>query len=218
LVGSTQTYTHTLTNNGSAADTLTMSVMSSEGWAVSVSPTSVNLGVGASATIMVTVTVPDSGANGLVDITLVQAASANAGDAVAATAADVTTLLNPASVALTMDQAKTVIQGETAVYTHTLTNNGVRVDTFALSASSDRGWTTQLDATAMTLDPGASAEIVLQVQVPADVVPDTVDTTTLTATSAYGAAAFASNVDTTTVKLAISQLYLPLVQRNYSVP
>ena len=215
LVGSVRTYTHTLTNNGDATDVLTLSVTSDNGWAVTVQPGSVTLAVGASAPVTVTVTTPASGPNGLVDIALLQAASANAGGAVAAVAADVTTLLNPASILLTADQQQSVPQGATAIYTHTLTNNGARVDTFTLSANSSQSWITQLSRVAVTLEPGASAEIVLQVHTPADAAPDTIDSTTLRATSAYGAAAFASNVDTTTVTRTDYQIFLPLTLRSY---
>ena len=47
-----------------------------------------------------------------------------------------------ASILLTTDQAQAAAQGEMAVYTHTLTNEGAQIDTFSLSASSDQGWTT----------------------------------------------------------------------------
>ena len=70
----------------------------------------------------------------------------------------------------------------------------------------------------MTLNPGESAQVVLHVQAPADAAPDTLDATTLTATSAYGAAAYASNVDTTTATQAGYSIFLPLVHRSYSAP
>jgi uncharacterized membrane protein len=127
-------------------------------------------------------------------------------------------LLNMASILLTTDQAQTAAQGEIAVYTHTLTNKGAQIDTFSLSASSDQGWTTQLSQVAVTLAPGASTQVVLHVQVPAEAMPDTLDATTLTATSAYGAAAYASNVDTTTATQAGYSIFLPRVHRAYSVP
>jgi len=123
-----------------------------------------------------------------------------------------------ASILLTADQTQAAARGETALYTHTLTNEGAQIDTFSLSASSDQGWTTQLSQAAVTLMPGESAQVVLHVQVPADAVPDTLDATTLTATSAYGAAAYASNVDTTTATQAGYSIFLPLVTRNHSAP
>jgi uncharacterized membrane protein len=217
LVGDSQTYTHTLTNQADVTDTVHLAASSDRGWAVSVSPPSITLAAGTSATVYVTVTAPGSGANGTTDLTRVTSTSGN-DPGVTDQADDVTTLLNPASILLATDQAQAVAQGETAVYTHTLTNEGARVDTLSLSASSDQGWTTQLSPAAVTLDPGASSQIVLQVQVPADAVPETVDVTTLTATSAYGAAARVSNVDTTTAIQAGYQLFLPLVHRDYSVP
>jgi uncharacterized membrane protein len=214
LVGASHFYTHTLTNNGSTADTLTLSATSDQGWTVSVSPSSVALGAGASTQVAVTVTVPGSGANGLVDITMVQVASTNAGGDVAAAAADVTTLLNPASIVLGANQELTTTPDSAAIYTHTLTNDGASVDTISLAVVSSQGWTTQLSHDEVTLQPGASADIVLQVQVPVGAAEDTVDTATLTATSAYGAAAHATNTSTTTIVAGKNAIYLPLVVKN----
>lgn len=215
LVGNTQTYTHTLTNNSSTTDTLSLILSSDQGWAANVTPTSLDLGVGENALVTVTLAAPASGPNGLVDITLIWVASANAGGDVAAAAADVTTLLNAASLALSADQALDAAPGSVVVYTHTLTNNGAAMDTFALTALSDQGWTVQLDQSALTLQPGASADIVLQVSVPAGAAESTVDVTVLTATSKYGSAAHVSNSSTTTVVSDGNFIFLPLVVDNF---
>jgi len=214
MVGVQKVYTHTLTNNSDAADTLTLVPSSGQGWVVNVAPGSISLTASDSTQVVVTVTTPVSGANGLVDVTLIQAVSANGGAGFAATVADVTTLLNPASILLNANQSLESASGSSATYTHTLTNNGANVDTFSLVAISSQGWVAQLDKYQVTLSAGASTEIVLQVQVPGSAPKGTTDQTILTATSTYGPAANVSNTDTTTVTSKDNGIFLPLVARN----
>ncbi|MFL5806453.1 MAG: multicopper oxidase domain-containing protein [Roseiflexaceae bacterium] len=68
VVGATQTYTHTVTNNSLLPQTATLTVTSHKGWAVSVSPASLALNPGASATAVVSMTIPGNALPGTLDV------------------------------------------------------------------------------------------------------------------------------------------------------
>ncbi len=212
LVGTVLTYRHTVTNTGSLADHVSFAAVSSQGWAVTVAPSALDLPAGAHAPITVTVTLPADGSNGLVDVTQLQATSQNAAQ-LAAVAVDVTTLLNPASLVLASDQSQNVAAKHTAIYTHTLTNHGARMDTFLLSAVSARDWPVTVSPAYITLAPNSSAPLTLTVSVPG-VSSGTREVITVTATSSYGSSARVSNTDVAVVSSGQSSLYLPLILRN----
>jgi len=66
-------YTHTLTNTSNVVQTINLSAVSSQGWAVSVTPTRIALPAGASTSVTVRVTVPGTVPSGTVDTTTVTA-------------------------------------------------------------------------------------------------------------------------------------------------
>ena len=66
-------YTHTLTNASNVVQTINLSAVSSQGWAVSVTPTRIALPAGASTPVTVRVTVPGTVPSGTVDTTTVTA-------------------------------------------------------------------------------------------------------------------------------------------------
>ena len=212
LGGTVQTYHHTITNSGSLADHVSFAADSSRGWTVNVTPAALDLAAGAHAPLTVTLTLPADGANGLVDVTQLQARSQNAAQ-VAAVAVDVTTLLNPDSLALAADQSLEASANHSAVYQHTLTNHGARMDTFLCNAVSAQGWTANVAPPVVTLAPGEATTLTLTVAVP-DAATGTTDTITITAISSYGTEARVSNTDTLLVTGGRSSIYLPLVLRN----
>ncbi len=101
------------------------------------------------------------------------------------------------------------LAGQTATYTHTLTNLGPLTDTFQLSHASSRGWTVT-HTPALTLGAGLSATLAVQVAVPADALSGTVEATVLTATSQLGPTVWAAVTDTTT---AVQPAPVPLACR-----
>jgi uncharacterized membrane protein len=68
-------------------------------------------------------------------------------------------------------------------YTVDITNTGVLSDSYNLAAVSSEGWNTSIDPASVTLNAGQSASVEVTVDIPANVVDGTVDTTTFTATS-----------------------------------
>ena len=101
--------------------------------------------------------------------------------------------------------------GESAVYTHTLTNNGNVAQTFSLTATSSAGFAVTVNPTSVgPLPPlGGSTVITVTVEVPADAISGTVDTAVITATGAVGGVGTAR--DTTRVSVEGYAVYLPLV-------
>ncbi|MDZ4179388.1 MAG: NEW3 domain-containing protein [Coriobacteriia bacterium] len=94
--------------------------------------------------------------------------------------------------------------GSTATYTYTVTNSGNVSRTYALSATSSAGWTTRAlvggsPATSVTLAPGQSVQVTVQIDVPAGASQGTVDTTTLRATSTLEPGVTSSATARTTV-------------------
>jgi FtsP/CotA-like multicopper oxidase with cupredoxin domain len=75
VLGGTQTYTHTVTNNGLLPQTVTLTATSRMGWAVSVSPASLPLNPGASATAVLSMTIPGNALPGTVDVATLTASA-----------------------------------------------------------------------------------------------------------------------------------------------
>ena len=88
--GATVVYTHTLRNTGDVADTCTVTLTSTQGWATLESTDAVNLAPGATAIVSVIVDVPGDAA-GMSDVTTLQATSW-ASPTVQAQAVDTTTV------------------------------------------------------------------------------------------------------------------------------
>ena len=204
LPGSAITYTHTITNLGNGYDRFTLTVAESlpPSWTVTLSPDEIGLEAGASAAFTVTVGIPAGAAPGDTHTAHI-AAHSTADLAISDDLTDTTTvgttpqpeyglLLLPAS------QAQTVSPGETAVYTHTLTNSGNVADTVNLSADTDTGWPTILLPQQVTLAAGESASVVVEVQAPP--APPASATTTVTALSGGDSSVTATASDVTTVQ------------------
>ena len=205
LPGSAITYTHTITNLGNGYDRFTLTVAESlpPSWTVTLSPDEIGLEAGASAAFTVTVGIPAGAAPGDTHAAHI-AAHSTADLAISDDLTDTTTvgttpqpeyglLLLPAS------QAQTVSPGETAVYTHTLTNNGNVADTVDLSADTDMGWTTTVLPQQVNLAAGESASVVVEVQAPAGAAGLSA-TTTVTALSGGDSSVTATASDVTTVQ------------------
>lgn len=116
---------------------------------------------------------------------------------IADTINDTVTVNTYALVDFSPDRNGTTTPGGTIAYDHTVTNLGNVADTFTLSYTSTQGWNYVFyDAlnnpiTDVTLAPGASADIVVRLTVPAGAALGTVETGTLTVT---GNATAASDV------------------------
>jgi hypothetical protein len=74
-VGSTQTYTHTVTSHSLLPQTVTLTATTYKGWTVSVSPASLVLNAGASATAVVKMTIPSDALPGTLDVATLTASA-----------------------------------------------------------------------------------------------------------------------------------------------
>lgn len=121
------------------------------------------------------------------------ATSTNNG-AISDTIANTVTVGSVAAVSFTPDQSGSATPGATIRYTHTVTNTGNLSDTFDLTFVSSRSWAYSFfDAgnnpiTSVTLNPGESVIIDVQLSVPAAAAVGLVETGTLTATGQVTAA------------------------------
>ncbi|HDD25397.1 MAG TPA: hypothetical protein ENF52_08170, partial [Chloroflexi bacterium] len=91
LPGGEVVYTHTLRNTGNVADTYTITLTSSQGWAKLASSGTVNLGPQATTAVTVEVTVPVTASVGASEVATVRVTSW-AAPGVTATAVDTTTV------------------------------------------------------------------------------------------------------------------------------
>lgn len=212
--GTIITYTHTVTNIGSVTNSFQLTAQSSLGWAVVVTPTQIaTLPVSGTAPVTVTVTIPGTAVPATVDYTTVV----------------VTAITDPTITDLAVNQ--TTVSGIPPVYgvdiypnnstsatvrtrlnyQHTILNTGNITDTFTLSAHSSQNWTISGLPPTLTLGPGQSEPVTLQITVPANATIGLVDVTTVTATSTATAVASDSATDTTTVIPSLQ--YLPVIYR-----
>lgn len=106
-------------------------------------------------------------------------------------------------VALTPNNTGGGQAGETLVYDHIVRNTGNSTTTFDLSATSSRGWVTQVTGstgtplTDVTLAPGESSTVRVSVTIPAGTTDGARDTTTLRAVSQTSSTVIATATDTT---------------------
>jgi uncharacterized repeat protein (TIGR01451 family) len=114
------------------------------------------------------------------------------------------TVNTAAAVTIVPDLNGTGTAGGTIRYTHTVTNTGNVTDTFILSHVSSNGWSYAYfdilnnPIASVTLDPGISEDIVVQLSIPAGVPVGTVETGTITVIG-NGTGATDSAIDVTTI-------------------
>lgn len=73
VVGDTQTFTHTITNQSALPQTIALTATSRNGWPVSVTPASLNLGGNASGQAIVKLTIPQAALPGTADVATLKA-------------------------------------------------------------------------------------------------------------------------------------------------
>lgn len=114
------------------------------------------------------------------------------------------TVNTAAAVTIVPDRNGTGTAGGTVRYTHTVTNTGNVTDTWMLSAVSSNGWGYSFfdllnnPIVSVTLDPGISEDIVVQISIPGGVPMGTVETGTITVIG-NGTGATDSATDVTTI-------------------
>ncbi|MBN1889643.1 MAG: PKD domain-containing protein, partial [Thermoflexales bacterium] len=196
--GALWVYVHTLTNTGNMADRYAVSLSSTQGWSRLLSASYVSLPAGASALVRVRVMVPAGAEGALSDVMTVTVVSQN-DPAAQDSQVDVTTVRLSGNVSLVPNRALTVQAGSQAVYTHTLVNDYNAAQSFALAYVSSQGYgvTVEPAATASLAANGGTAQVTVRVNVPANALSGTVDSTRVTAVGSL--AGQVAVTDTTTV-------------------
>jgi len=124
----------------------------------------------------------------------------------------ITQVISPYGVSLVPDYKEVITPGESLVYEyeHTLTNTGIKTDTFDLVFNSNQGWASFTESE-ISLNAGESHILKIYVSVPGNVPRGLFDTSTLTATSHGNPAVTATVTDITAVG---TSYYAPFVIRN----
>ncbi len=205
----TISYQHTVSNNGSTAQTISLSATSSQGWPTGVysidgspSLSSVYLGAGESTVVVVRIVVPSTAGTGTQDVTTVRAELESDHDTYD-TATDITTVRQ--GLTLEPDNAAPAGPSTTISYDHVITNSWPVTRTIEVTSTSSHGWPTRIYAsdgitqiTSMTLGPnGDTGDLIVCVFVPAGT-GGLIDTTTVTA---YCGAVSDTAIDVTTVAM-----------------
>ena len=194
--GVTVTYPMQVNNIGLNGDTYDISVESV--WEYSAPATSGFLAPGETATFDVQVTIPLTATMGESDLASVTVTSQFNSDV--SDSSSLTTTANFYDLALSPTTAEDYgYPGGQVGYILHLANLGNAADTFSLQSSSV--WNTTLPPTIGPLDPGASADFNVTVDIPPSALPGDLDTATITATSqADGSKAQTSTLTTTAVQ------------------
>ncbi len=208
LPGQWVTYSHTLTNTGNGVDQFElMATAVPTSWITAVSPTQTgSLPSLATMPFTVTVFVPADALSSTHHVLTVTAVATNpdASD----TLTDTTTVGLVSGLTLAPDWTRSVPDGQSTVYSHTLTSGSNVTDTVNLTVvGSLPGWGEMVEPTAVTLSPFESRIISVTVTTP----PNSGGLThvaQVTATSSLPALS-ASATDTTTVPVETGLLFTP---------
>ncbi len=112
------------------------------------------------------------------------------------------------AVELAADQtSRSALAGQAVTYTLVVTNTGSTTDTYTLTATGNL-WSTQVTpAQTMPLMPGAAAQILVRVEIPAGP-PGQADTVTIRATSGLDSQVYAEQ---SLITLRLWGVYLPVL-------
>lgn len=212
--GVTVDFEHTLTNVGNIDGAFDLTVEGLPvGWTSSFTPAaSVNINEGDNAQVTVLITPPDGTLAGNYDF--VVRATAQGGTNATATVVDTVEVNRKAALALVSDEANTEPPNTVVTTTHTLTNNGNFTDTINVATSASEGWGVRPIPPILDIPAGASEKIEVELTIPPGQVKDLVNTTLVTATSAFSPSVQASVQITTTIAEAPGVLWIePVLSR-----
>ncbi len=180
--GETVTYTLTITNNGSVADSFDLTA-AGQTWTSTLSAAVLNLAAGAGTTFTVDVAIPPGAADQASDGVTITVTSQGDSSKTDSALLTTTSVVAPVyGVALSGDEGLAGAPGQTVTYTLTITNNGSMADSFDLTAAG-QSWTSTLSAAVLNLAPAASTTFTVDVAIPPEAADQATDGVTITATS-----------------------------------
>lgn len=175
------TFTHTLTNTGNGTDSFTLGLAASTpGWNVIVTPTlALNVTRGLTRTVTVTARIPNVISAGTTNIITVTATAQ--GGAESDSAVDTATVASITAADLSPGTRKNVDAGQSATFTHIVTNTGTTTTAFSVEVQdSSAGWSSLVTGSPTApLVPGGTATVSLQVTSPISATIGVTNTTTL---------------------------------------
>ncbi|MEI7769301.1 MAG: NEW3 domain-containing protein, partial [Chloroflexales bacterium] len=200
------TFTHTLTNLGNVPDSFTISLSptspASVGMAV-LSPTSfTSVARNATRTITLVVTVP-SGVLAGTNLPFVVTATSQGSAGVTASQTDTATVGALDAAQISPGTSKNGLPGTTLTFTHTLTNTGSTLIDYTITATnSQAGFSPPVITSGsqiLSVSPGVTKTVTIQVILPTDPSSGTGTTTTVQVTKSGSATVLASATDTARV-------------------
>jgi len=175
------TFTHTLTNTGNGTDSFTLGFSASTpGWNVIVTPTlALNVTRGLTRTVTVTARVPNVIGAGTTNIITVTATAQ--GGAESDSVVDTATVASITAADLSPGTRKNVDAGQSATFTHIVTNTGTTTTAFSVAAQdSGAGWSSLVTGSPTApLVPGGTATVSVQVTSPTSATIGVTNTTML---------------------------------------
>ena len=165
-------FTHTLTNTGSTAIAYDITASNSDaGFSqtqqVGGSPTA-TLNPGQTTTITVTIHLPTGVSGGTINSTTLQVTKSGASAPILASATDISRIGDSYGVLIAPERTGVGYPNATLVFTHTVTNVGISVDTYTVIATNSLSWAEGVSPDQFTLAPGASQIVSVMIDVPND--------------------------------------------------
>jgi Zinc carboxypeptidase len=210
--GETVTHTFTVTNVGGLSDSYDISLTPGNWPATLMTPSLGPLASLQSGQVDVVVQIPAASATDGLPVTdvLTITVTSHAAPEVSAEAHGTTHALANAAVDLAADQtSRSALAGQAVTYTLVVTNGGSLTDTYTFTATGNL-WPTQFTPVqTLPLAPGATAQILVRVDIPAGP-PGLADSVTIRATSGLDGQVYA---EVSLITLRLWGVYLPLAVR-----
>lgn len=213
LPNATVTFTHTVTNIGTTADSYQLFAAEARGFPASVAPNLIDLGPGQSQVVTMTLQIPNGTAAGELAFVRVEAISLTDPDVSRDFVTDEVTVQRVARVDLAASQIRGVTNASGSVQLSplALTNQGNAPDTFDLEVlNADGGWgLTVAPREGLTIVAGQTLRsISVQVTVPETIQPGDIKTLQVRARSRFNPEV----TDTITLELVYVSAQLPITQ------